>query len=112
MSALIFPFHCNKKMNSPYEYDTRFVNIRIICPKTRKVHIEVQRAVDFIQNEPDWDDLDSVVATFLEANTIDCFMRLDKPEAQAAGGWVTHSFDMGCPRLVWVFPDPVDQGGS
>lgn len=99
-------------MNSPYEYCKRFVRIRILCPKTHKVHIEAQRVVDFIHNIPDWEDMHDVVATFLEANCIDSFTRLDTPEAQAAGGWVTHSFDMGCPRLVWIFPDPVDEGGS
>jgi hypothetical protein len=99
-------------MNSPYEYNIRFITIRILCPKTHKIHIEAQRTVDFIQNIPDWNDLDSVVATFLEANDIDYFTRLETPEPQAAGGWVTHAFDMGCPRLVWVLPDPVDEGGS
>lgn len=99
-------------MNSPYEYNKRFIRIQIICPKTHKVHIEVQRAVDFINNEPDWEDLDEVVATFLETITIDCYTRLAKPESQTAGGWVTHSFDMGCPRLVWIFPDPSGKEGA
>lgn len=99
-------------MNSPYEYNKRFIYIRIVCPKTHKVHIEAQRTVDFINNEPDWDELDDVVTVFLEANAVDCFTRMDNPEPQAAGGWVTHTFDMGCPRLVWIFPDPSGAEGS
>ncbi len=93
-------------MMCPYEYNIRFVSIRIICPKTREVFIEAQRSVDFIHIEPDWAHLDEVISTFLEAHGVDVITRLPEPEVQPGGGWATHSFDMGCPRMVWIYPEP------
>ena len=99
-------------MNEPYSYDLEFISIRVVCPKSNAIILEVQRAVDFIRGEPDWKHLDDVVATFLEAHDIEEYKRLPNPRPHPAGGWVTHSFDMGCPRLIWIFPEAARKGGS
>lgn len=99
-------------MNSPYDYCLQFITIRVVCPRTNAILMEAQRGVDFINNEPDWDQLDEVVSIFLDAHDIDYYTRLEKPEIHTEGGWVTHTFDTGCPRQIWIFPDPVHEGGS
>ena len=98
-------------MMEPYEYTLRFISLRIICPKTQLVIIEAQRAVHYINNEPDWKHLDEVVSMFLDSNAIEEYKQLTIPQPHPGGGWVTHSFDMGCPRLIWIFPDPVGEMG-
>jgi hypothetical protein len=94
------------------EYTTTFISIRVLCPKTQTIILEAQRGVNFSNDEPDWEHLDDVVSTFLDANGIEEYMRLPKPQTHSGGGWVTHTFDMGCPRQIWVFPEPVSRGGS
>lgn len=98
-------------MDEPYTYDLEFISIRIVCPKTQVVILEAMRAVEFIHNTPDWMHLDDVVSTFLEAHDIDEYKRLPNPHPHPAGGWVTHSFDLGCPRLIWIFPDSARKEG-
>ena len=89
----------------PYEYALQFISIRIVCPKTQTIVLEVQRVVDFINNEPDWKHLDEVVSMFLDAHHIEEYTRLPNPQSHARGGWLTHTFDMGCLRQIWIFPD-------
>jgi hypothetical protein len=108
-----FNFQAIFRMNEPYVYDLEFISVRIVNLKTPHVVImEVQRAVEFIHDEPDWDHLDDVVCTFLDSNHIEEYKRLPTPCPHPAGGWLTHSFDMGCPRLIWIFPESVRRGGS
>ena len=97
----------------PYVYDLQFISIRVICPKSpRTIILDAQRTVDFIAGEPDWTHLDDVVCTFLETHHIEECKRLPNPQPHPAGGWVTHTFDMGCPRQIWIFPDSARKGGS
>lgn len=98
-------------MTYDYNYSIHFISIRILCPKSNEILFEVQRAVNYIEHEPDWDHLDDVISTFLEAQDIDTYIRLPNVSVHPQGGWVTHTFDMGCPRLVWTFPDPVSKEG-
>jgi hypothetical protein len=114
MSSAIHNFQqlLQKDMISPYDYCLQFITIRIVCPRTNAILMEAQRGVDFINKEPDWDQLDDVVSTFLDAQDIDFYNRLDIPEIHPEGGWVTHTFDMGCPRQIWIIPDPVRAEGS
>jgi hypothetical protein len=99
-------------MNEPQAYNLKFISIRIVCPKTNTILLEVQRGVDFINDEPDWIHLDDVVSIFLDSYGIEEYKPLLNPQPHTAGGWVTHSFDMGCPRLIWIFPDTKRKGGS
>jgi hypothetical protein len=100
------------EMIYPFEFPFRFVTIRILKPPSNKVVLEAQRAVEFIEGVPDWESVDTIVSTFLESMGIDTFQRLESPRVHPAGGWITHVFDMGCPRHVWIFPDPVREEGS
>ena len=99
-------------MMEPYAYDLEFISIRVVCPKTNAIILDAQRAVDYIRGEPDWVHLNDVVCTFLEAYSIEEYKQLPNPQPHPAGGWITHSFDMGCPRLIWIFPEAVRAVGS
>ena len=98
-------------MIEPHTYDLEFISIRIICPKTQAIILEAMRAVTYIQSEPDWRHLDDVVSTFLDEHHIEEYNKLSTPQIHPAGGWMTHSFDMGCPRQIWIFPHPALKGG-
>lgn len=91
---------------TPQSFDFRFVSIRVFCPRTQSIVLEAQRAVKFTDpTTPDWEHVDTVVSTFLDAHDIEDYTKFPIPKSYYGGGWMTHSFDMGCPRLVWVFPD-------
>ncbi len=99
-------------MMEPYEYTLQFISVRIICPKTQTIVLEAQRAVHFINKEPDWKHLDEVVSMFLDVHDIGEYTQLAIPQPHPGGGWLTHSFDMGCPRQIWILPDQVDKEGA
>jgi hypothetical protein len=93
----------------PFEFPFRFMTIRILNPRTNKVIMEAQRAVEYNGDIPDWESVDTIVSLYLETHGIETFERLAEPRLQTGGGWITHTFDLGSPRLVWIFPDP-DRG--
>jgi hypothetical protein len=74
--------------------------------------MEAQRAVEYNGDTPDWDSVDTIVSLYLETRGIETFERLATPRPQTGGGWITHTFDLGVPQLVWIFPDPERREGA
>lgn len=99
-------------MLHPFEFPYRFITIRILNPRTNKVIMEAQRAVEYENGAPDWDSVDTIVSMYLEAHGIETFERLTAPRPYGGGGWITHTFDLGSPRHVWIFPDPDRREGA